>query len=742
MLLIFLLISPVQLLAADLLGLSRGDCNGDGLRNLADPISHLEFLFGTNATIPCEDANDVNDDGVLDVSDAVFLLEWLFLSGPVPPGGMEGCSLDETPDTLGCQVPSCTIASDCPERCAVLPVGHVGRTYTSHLSLVLQTGVETTINPIEVIQTEIRFEHFVSPIGSELPAGLQLDADGRISGVPEAAGRHTFTVWGRSEAGEWQSHSVDLGIFSSDESEVIGGQDLSQPGPFSVGELSGNYLHVHQLPNPSPYPLWPLNGCGAVPASTSSIGQMKPYRILYPLGLDEATSILLFHHGTGYSYLDYDYLGEHLASRGFIIVLVNDTYSYLTYPIHYCWGGHDEGARVLLSLREEIVEVTSNTNHPLHDAIDWDRVFYGGHSRGGASAIIAAEFDPKTRGIIALQPTEAKGDSWIGYTTRWDQLPDVPILDITAEQDFDVIWPFADRLLERFTGATTMVGLHGGCHGYSTSVSDAGCNICDWIPSAPWLDQCRYISRDLQWQLTCHYATAFLERHGRGNLSTDGILYGEEAQLSPFVSLVSRRRDSGEILIDDFSTFPTNQLGYPIEWSGQGTVGVGSCYDVPSPAPAPLLPIDNLILQLDFNGQLAITEQLGSVAAPLDASEHRQFKMRLKNHDRWGMVDNFGFSWLQLEMVLRDSRGREAAIALGAKLPEVETHPQPFPASTSVTLKYQRYRDVSVTLGEFTSANPDLDLSSLVELRLDWVTSSNPQMVVSPRIGIDDLRLE
>lgn len=742
----FLLVSilcwSMSLPAADLLGLSRGDCNGDGVRNLADPVAHLEFLFGTTITVPCQDASDVNDDGTLDISDAIYLLNWLFLNGSPPPGSTDVCILDETPDFLDCQVPSCTIAFDCPERSVVLPIGHAGREYSASLPPIVQLEIETTINPVGVIQEEISFERFALPIGTNLPVGLQLDTEGTISGIPTTAGWHNLIVWGISEEGDWHNHSVDLGIFSEGEDEVISGQDLSQPGPYPVSELTGSYLHVHDLPYPPPYPLWPLTGCGQIPPSTSSVGQMKPYRIIYPLGLDDSTSILFFHHGTGFSYLDYDYLAEHLASRGFIVVLVNDTYSYLNYPIYYCWGGHEEGARVLLSLRAEIAERTADNNHPLHQVIDWSRVFYGGHSRGGASAIIASEFDRNTRGVIALQPTDAKSDSWIGFTTRWNQLPNLPILDICAEQDFDIVWPLADRLLEKFSGAITMVNLHGGCHGYSTSVSDNGCNTCTWIPAPPWLDQCRYISRELQWNLTKHYAAAFIERHGRGNLTTDGILYGGEAQLSPLVSLVSRRRVSGEILIDDFSSFPDNLLGLAVSISGQGEASPGSCYDNPGSVPAPLLPFDNLVLELDTNGQLELIEPLGTLLEPLDARDHRLFKMRIKNHDRWGMVDNAGFSWLQVQMVLGDANGRESSVDLGSRLPADELHPQPFPAGTSVTLKYQRFRDISVPLEEFVQANPLLDLENLVELRLTWTTTSNPMMTVPPLIGIDDLRLE
>lgn len=63
----------------------RGEINGDGRIDIADPIRLLEFLFGGgNAPKPPE-AGDANADGSTDLSDAVYLLDFLFLGRPPPP---------------------------------------------------------------------------------------------------------------------------------------------------------------------------------------------------------------------------------------------------------------------------------------------------------------------------------------------------------------------------------------------------------------------------------------------------------------------------------------------------------------------------------------------------------------------------------------------------------------------------------------------------------------------------------
>jgi len=86
----------------------RGDCNGDGLSNIADPIFLLSVLFPLPPTptpaIGCADACDGNDDGAVNIADAVALLAALFGGVPVPPP-VSPCGTDPVPDLLDCALP-------------------------------------------------------------------------------------------------------------------------------------------------------------------------------------------------------------------------------------------------------------------------------------------------------------------------------------------------------------------------------------------------------------------------------------------------------------------------------------------------------------------------------------------------------------------------------------------------------------------------------------------------------------
>lgn len=90
---------------------TRGDCNDDGSRDIADAIAVLGYLFpgaGGPVVLPCEDACDGNDDGSLNVADAIAVLNSLFGSPAVPLPPPSACGPDPTADSLICPaVTSC-----------------------------------------------------------------------------------------------------------------------------------------------------------------------------------------------------------------------------------------------------------------------------------------------------------------------------------------------------------------------------------------------------------------------------------------------------------------------------------------------------------------------------------------------------------------------------------------------------------------------------------------------------------
>jgi photosystem II stability/assembly factor-like uncharacterized protein len=82
----------------------RGDANGDGSVNLADPLATIQNMLGETAGVLCRDAADSDDSGEIDFADAIYTASYLFMGGRVPPSpGPSECGGDPTPDGLTCE---------------------------------------------------------------------------------------------------------------------------------------------------------------------------------------------------------------------------------------------------------------------------------------------------------------------------------------------------------------------------------------------------------------------------------------------------------------------------------------------------------------------------------------------------------------------------------------------------------------------------------------------------------------
>ena len=113
-------------------------------------------------------------------------------------------------------------------------------------------------------------------------------------------------------------------------------------------------------------------------------------RIWYPEGKTRLP-VFFFVHGNHDSdvpsYLGYEYLGEYLASNGYVVISVDENI------INELGEGNDKRAILLLDNMKTILEENDNPDSPIYDLIDPERIAIGGHSRGGEMAATAYLFN-------------------------------------------------------------------------------------------------------------------------------------------------------------------------------------------------------------------------------------------------------------------------------------------------------------------------------------------------------------
>lgn len=140
-------------------------------------------------------------------------------------------------------------------------------------------------------------------------------------------------------------------------------------------------------------------------------------RIWYPEGAEHCPVLFIAHgnhHIATESYLGYAYLGEYLASHGYVVVSVDHNACNML-------SHENDGRAVLLLEHIRLLLDYSEGDGPLSGLLDRDSIAVAGHSRGGEMAATAClfneygrypengtkafDYDFSIRSIIAIAPT-------------------------------------------------------------------------------------------------------------------------------------------------------------------------------------------------------------------------------------------------------------------------------------------------------------------------------------------------
>lgn len=211
-------------------------------------------------------------------------------------------------------------------------------------------------------------------------------------------------------------------------------------------------------------------------------------RVWMPKKEGKLPLILIVHGNHGmehHSDPGYAYLGELLASRGFITVSVDENY------INGTWSGDFRGrempirAWLLLKHLEQWNSWSQDQSSELFEKADLDQVMLMGHSRGGEAVSIAAaynklpyfpddanvkfDFNFGIKGIVTIAPTDQR------YFRRM-KLENINYLSLQGSYDADEVSFFGLRQYQRVENADSTdyfkagVLIHKANHGQFNSI--------------------------------------------------------------------------------------------------------------------------------------------------------------------------------------------------------------------------------------------------------------------------------
>ena len=248
-------------------------------------------------------------------------------------------------------------------------------------------------------------------------------------------------------------------------------------------------------------------------------------RVWMPEGEGPFPLMLIVHGNHTMEYFSdagYAYLGELLASRGYIAVSVDE--NFLNYS-H--WSGipdNDMKVRAWLLIRHllQLQTFSATPGNPFYQKVDWQKVALAGHSRGGQAAAMAADYkrwfadDPslagfekvKVQAVIALAPTDTTID---GKKAR---LHDTYYLVLHGGHDADVNTFAGDKQYTRcaFSPGSEKfkASLYIGQANHSHFNTDWG-SMDNSLPQGLFLNRKTILAAKAQREITQVYVSAFLE---------------------------------------------------------------------------------------------------------------------------------------------------------------------------------------------------------------------------------------
>lgn len=392
-------------------------------------------------------------------------------------------------------------------------------------------------------------------------------------------------VMGAMDEGE-DSHLTKFPVYAAEADPApLQAADPGAPGPFA-GKVryltygSGTDLHREEFAAGAAIKTEPVNGKPFAELPKGRAGKKRKLfwqfsmaklprngRVWYPDGEGPFPLVLIVHGNHSmreFSDTGYEYLGEHLASHGYILCSVDQ--NFLNGNMR---KENDARGWLLLEHLKLFTAWNAEAGNVFEGKVDLERISLMGHSRGGEAVTHAALFNRlkrypedasvtfdygfSIRSIVSIAPV----DGQYKPASRYAPVEDVSYLTLHGSHDADVTQFQGDRIYQR-------VALREGSDQFKASVyvyrANHGQFNTVWgatdhgPPRSLLLNRAVLLDGDAQRQIGRVFITAFLAATLRGDRSYQPMFgnarYGRE--WLPEAAITTRYEDASFQVIADF----------------------------------------------------------------------------------------------------------------------------------------------------------------------------------------------
>ena len=286
-------------------------------------------------------------------------------------------------------------------------------------------------------------------------------------------------------------------------------------------------------------------------------------KVYYPKEATMCPVLFLIHGNHNFvteSYLGYDYLGEYLASNGYVVVSVDEN-SMNSSVFDQLSGENDGRAVLLLENIKQVQKYNQDPENVLYQKMDYENIAIAGHSRGGEAVSIAALFNkydyyPENGSIKFNYHFNIKSVIAIAPTTDQYQPADHEV--VLEDINYFLIQGANDQDLVDFQGKKMyeQVGFSGEGNYLKSLLYFAGANHGQFNelwgeydraqPVSPFLNTANFLSEQDQQEVLCTFSKVFLDATLKNETEYVDLLsnYQKYASVLPKTVYLQNYKDS------------------------------------------------------------------------------------------------------------------------------------------------------------------------------------------------------